>query len=237
MTERAVVATEFGAHDLGGFAGYGPIAIEEHEPAFHGRWEARVLALTLAVAAWRKWSLDETRMTRERLPPDAYRSLTYYQIWLAALVTQMIDAGLITEDELISGRPAPGPRSTPPLTAENVRPTLAKGSSTLRQNDREPAFKVGDRVTTLNYETIGHTRLPQYARGRTGVIERLHGNHVFPDTNAHGEGENPQPLYTVRFAATDLWWGKAADPRHSVRLDLFEDYLQAEESVSRPGHR
>ena len=70
----------------------------------------------------------------------------------------------------------------------------------------------------------GHTRLPRYVRGRLGTIERDHGAHVFPDSNARFEGENPQYLYTVRFAARELW-GEAANPGDAVYLDLWEEYL------------
>jgi nitrile hydratase len=54
---------------------------------------------------------------------------------------------------------------------------------------------------------------------------RWHGAHVFPDANAHGLGEQPRHLYTVRFAARELW-GEAANPRDSVCLDLWEAYLE-----------
>jgi nitrile hydratase subunit beta len=53
----------------------------------------------------------------------------------------------------------------------------------------------------------------------------LHGAHVFPDTNALFQGENPQPLYTVKFRALDLW-GEAASARDTVCIDLWEDYLE-----------
>ena len=56
------------------------------------------------------------------------------------------------------------------------------------------------------------------------MIERAHGAHVFPDTNALYQGENPQPLYTVRFSARELW-GDAANPADAVYLDLWDDYL------------
>ena len=79
------------------------------------------------------------------------------------------------------------------------------------------------RARTINPE--GHTRLPRYARGRLGIIDRYHGAHVFPDSNAHGKGEAPQPLYTVRFTARELW-GDAANAADTVSLDLWEDYLE-----------
>ncbi len=47
---------------------------------------------------------------------------------------------------------------------------------------------------------------------------------MFPDTNAHGEGENPHWLYQVRFAATELW-GDDRNANDGVTLDLWEPYL------------
>jgi nitrile hydratase len=70
---------------------------------------------------------------------------------------------------------------------------------------------------------IGHTRLPRYARGKAGEIVAVHGTHVFPDSNAHGMGEDPQWLYTVRFSARELW-GK--DTKDAVCIDLWEPYLE-----------
>ena len=58
------------------------------------------------------------------------------------------------------------------------------------------------------------------------MIECHHGAHVFPDSNARFEGENPQYLYTVRFAARELW-GESAHASDTVHLDLWEDYLDA----------
>jgi nitrile hydratase len=57
------------------------------------------------------------------------------------------------------------------------------------------------------------------------LVTALHGAHVFPDSHAHGNGEDPRPLYTVRFAAQELW-GHQANPRDTVSLDLWEPYLE-----------
>lgn len=72
----------------------------------------------------------------------------------------------------------------------------------------------------------GHTRLPRYARGKVGVVEARHGCHVFPDTNAHGLGEEPQWLYTVRFDGTELW-GDDAEAGVTVSIDAWEPYLES----------
>jgi nitrile hydratase len=86
------------------------------------------------------------------------------------------------------------------------------------------AFAVGDRVRARNIHPTGHTRLPRYARGKTGEIAAVHGAHVFPDSSAHGRGDDPQWLYTVRFSACELW-GK--DSRDLVHIDLWEPYLES----------
>ena len=83
----------------------------------------------------------------------------------------------------------------------------------------------GQRVRARNINPAGHTRLPRYARGRVGVVVLDRGIYVFPDTNAHVLGEKPQHLYSVRFAARDLW-GERASTRDSVHLDLWDDYLE-----------
>ena len=103
---------------------------------------------------------------------------------------------------------------------------LARGGPTERNVADAPRFKAGDAVRARDLNPTGHTRLPRYAKGRTGVIERLHGAHVLPDSNAHFRGEAPEALYTVRFAARELW-GETANARDSVCLDLWECYLEA----------
>ncbi len=55
-------------------------------------------------------------------------------------------------------------------------------------------------------------------------MERIHGCHVFPDRNAHFEGEDPQWLYSVRFSARELW---GTDAAQSISIDAFEPYLEA----------
>jgi nitrile hydratase len=62
-------------------------------------------------------------------------------------------------------------------------------------------------------------------RGHVGVIERVHGTHVFPDSVAHGKGDDPQWLYTVRFEGRDLW-GADSDPTLKVSVEAFEPYLE-----------
>lgn len=215
-----------GAQDLGGQMGFGPINAEKDEPLFHDAWEKRALAITLAAGAMGHWTIDESRHARETLHPIDYLSSSYYEIWSKALEKLLERHGFVSADEREAGQPLT--TSTVPrrvLQAANVPAVLARGGPTSREKAGTPRFKVGDRVRTIVINPKGHTRLPRYARGKTGTIEMLHGAHVFPDTSAHGQGEQPDWLYTVAFEARELW-GRDADGNSVVSIDAWEGYLE-----------
>jgi nitrile hydratase len=111
--------------------------------------------------------------------------------------------------------------ATPSAPAPRGRP---EGETSFRHAAVPPRFGVGAAVVTRNMHPSGHTRLPRYARGKRGAIAAHRGCHVFPDANAHGLGEQPQHVYSVRFDARELW-GEAAEPNQHVYLDLWESYL------------
>jgi nitrile hydratase subunit beta len=215
-----------GVHDMGGMHGMGPIAPEPNEPVFHERWEARVYALNRAMGSLGKWNIDAGRHSKERIPPADYLRMSYYEKWLAGLIMLIKETGLASEAELESGRPAPGAaKATPALTSEQVPAIVAARGTYERPVNTPPRFAIGERVRAKKINPAGHTRLPRYARGTVGVVDRVHGAHVFPDSNAHFQGENPQHLYSVRFSARELW-GEAAAARDAVYIDLWEDYLE-----------
>lgn len=210
--------------DLGGSEGFGPVVPEPEGELWHAAWEPRALALTLAMGATGAWNIDMSRAARETLPD--YASLSYYQIWLAALCRLMLERGLVTEAELAEARAQVGPRPlTRVLRADRVQAVLAKGSPTEREATSAPRFAVGDRVRTRAGRVGHHTRLPGYAAGRIGRIERVHGAHVFADAHAQGLGEQPQWLYGVAFEASELW-GDGAEPGLVVSIDAWDDYLE-----------
>jgi nitrile hydratase subunit beta len=214
-----------GVHDMGGMHGFGPVEPEADEPVFHAPWEGRVLAMRRALGAWRRWNIDAGRHSVETLPPADYLRMSYYEKWLASAIKLALGAGLVSQRELETGRRDPAtPVATPPLTADKVMPVLMAGGPTHRETTARPRFAAGQLVRAREIHPTGHTRLPRYVRGRLGTIERDHGAHVFPDSNARFQGENPQFLYTVRFAARELW-GDAANPVDAVYLDLWEEYL------------
>ncbi len=219
-----------GIHDLGGMHGFGPIQREEDEPAFHQRWEASVFAMVMAAGrAGATGNADRFRHAIERIDPIAYLEHGYYGRWLGAVETLLAETGLVEQTEItaraqvlggrpharIAARPSPHPdRVTPAASADNRRQ--------LRQ---PPQFATGDPVRTVTDVKAGHTRLPRYARGKWGRILTCHDAWVYPDSHAHGHGDQPKHLYTVMFTGKELW-GSEADPALRVHLDLFEPYLE-----------
>ena len=215
-----------GVHDMGGMHGMGPIQEEKNEPVFHHAWEERIFALNRAMGAWGKWNLDASRHSRELIPPAEYLRMSYYEKWVAGLVDLIVNSELATRAEIESGVPASESRkAVPALTVEKAIASVAKGIPANRNVSVAARFQAGQRVRARNMHLIGHTRLPRYARGKIGTIDRDHGVFVFPDTNAHFLGEKPQHVYSVRFAARELW-GEQAAPKDSVYIDLWDDYLE-----------
>jgi nitrile hydratase beta subunit len=214
-----------GVHDMGGMHGMGPVQKEKNEMALHERWEWRVFALRRAMGAWGKWNIDVTRHEVELVPPADYLRMGYTERQFAAFLVLLAKVGFITANELDAGKPALGtPVAVPALTVEKANLLIAKGAPTSRDVPVAPRFLAGQRVRARNINPVGHTRLPRYARGKLGTIDRDHGVFVFPDTNAHFLGEKPQHVYSVRFAARELW-GQQAAQQDSVYLDLWDDYL------------
>ena len=216
-----------GVHDLGGKSGYGKVDKTGAEEVFHDRWEAAVFAMFVStVRAGALHNTDRFRHAIERIDPEAYLSHGYYGRWLGGFENLLVEAGIITqaelqeravtmgagENDLIAARPAKTPDPAGPARS---------GRGSIRPLNSKPAFSPGARVRTQGEPVDGHTRLPQYARGKAGEVISWHDGWVFPDTVAHGLGEQPCHLYTVRFSSEELW-GK---PGFSVSLDLFEPYL------------
>jgi len=215
-----------GVHDMGGMQGFGPIRPETNEPVFHAPWEGRVITMVMAIAAWGKFGADQRRSVRELIPAAEFLSMSYYQIWYTGLIANMLDAGMVTREEIDSGRPAAGAaKLTPALLASRVPTFFANGAPKKRNVPAVANFRVGQRVRARNINPTTHTRLPRYARGKNGLVTRDHGIFVFPDTNASFRGEKPQHLYSVRFEARELW-GAQAKPKDSVYIDMWDDYLE-----------
>jgi len=210
--------------DLGGRRDFGPVVQDAQHSTFHADWESRVLALSLAMGATGCWTLDMFRAVRETLPD--YLQLSYYEIWLRGLEEILVAKGLVTAEELAAGQARPPPQPIGGiLAADQVAARLARGSPTQRTVTEPARYRLGQRVITREAPVDHHTRLPAYLRGRTGIIERIHGAHVFADSHARDLGEDPQWLYTVVFEGRELW-GSDAAPGHRVSFDAWQPYLE-----------
>lgn len=192
-----------GIHDMGGKEGFGRVIREVNEPCFHHTWERRMMAI--GALAGLLVNPDEFRHAIERIPPADYLTLSYFERWLHAL------EGLYAEKG-VSGRES---ELVPLIT---ICPSESEQRTPL-------TFGVADHVRARVTHRSGHTRLPRYVRGRQGRVVRDLGEKVFPDTNAHHAGENRQHVYTVEFSARELF-GRQRNPRDTVRLDLWADYLE-----------
>ncbi len=213
-------------HDLGGMMGFGPIDTSHQEINFHEKWEERVFALTLAMGATGNWNIDKSRHARENMHPGLYTTLSYYQIWLKGLEKLLLAAQLATAKEIADGyQHASAKPDVKVLKNNKVLDMLMAGSSYEREPLASNRYANGDTVKTRNMHPKTHTRIPRYARGKVGVIERVHGCHVFPDSNSKGQGENPQWLYRVKFTAREIW-GDEHPANDLIFVDLWEPYLE-----------
>ncbi|MEX2413890.1 MAG: nitrile hydratase subunit beta [Thermoleophilaceae bacterium] len=229
-----------GAHDVGGMHGFGPVVAEADEPVFHADWERDAFAVLMAGLAQGVASTDENRFAIESIGNVEYLTTSYFEHWLRATEDVLVAKGVIAEDERRErvaavladpdrfARPAARERDD---LARRLLEVVATGGPTSREIDRDPRFAVGDAVRTVDRHPAGHTRLPRYARGKPATVVASHGAHVFPDANAHGLGERPQPLYTIRLEARDLWGdGRAGE---AVHVDAWESYLVPPEGRQR----
>jgi nitrile hydratase len=214
---------------MGGMQGMGAIEHESNEPTFHSPWEGRVYALSRTLRARANpglWNLDAFRHGIEVVPPADYLRMTYYERWLAWMLRTLVATGDVTQAEIDSGRPLLGSTKVPPLLTAEAVPAMVAVRPSARLNVTVTArFKTGQKVRARNMHPPGHTRLPRYVRGRVGVVALDRGVFRFPDTSAHLQGDKPQHLYSIRFAARELW-GEQASPRDTVHLDMWDDYLE-----------
>tara|TARA_B100000586_G_C20095289_1_gene422121 strand:+ start:344 stop:1027 length:684 start_codon:yes stop_codon:yes gene_type:complete len=219
-----------GIHDLGGKHGFGAVSPELNEPVFHEGWEARVFALVLQLGG----NLDRSRHAIERIDPISYLADTYYGRWLGGLETRLVEDGVLSQSEIterarglgadVNDRVAARPRDAGDQSPEKKSST--GGFSTAQRTLKTPPrFQLGDQVRTKSTSTEGHTRMPAYVRGCIGEVIGVHGGWVYPDSHAHGKGEGPECLYTVRFT-TEMLWGEAGEKNIELSIDLFEAYLE-----------
>ena len=217
-----------GGADLGGMQGFGPVVEEANEPNFHAQWEERVMSMVVALGACGQWNIDQSRHARETLPPADYMRYSYYHIWLEGVQKLLLSRGMITAEELESGK-----LISPPVPVKGVMEAgtvwdklHSLAGSAERNLDAPAKYAVGDTVRAKNIHPVNHTRLPRYARGKTGTITKVIGAHVFPDSAGNDKGDDPQWLYQVTFTARELW-GEQGNSLDTVSVDLWEPHLES----------
>ncbi len=224
-----------GIHDMGGMQGAGPIAPEHDEPVFHEQWEKKVFAMQIAASGQGLYSGAEFRHAIERMNWIHYLESSYYEHWLTAIETLLSEKGIISREELearvkqVKEHPEAIANFLPSNGSDQLASRLEKmvrqGGSTRREIATAPRFKPGDQIAVRNINPGGHTRLPRYIRGKRGTIEKVHGSFNLPDANVHGRDKHPQPVYTVRFDAREVW-GEQAAVCDTIYVDLWESYLE-----------
>src|SRR5579862_4416839 len=118
---------------MGGMHGMGPIRREKDEPVFHQVWEGRVYAINRAMGPWGKWNIDASRYGIEILPPVDYLRMSYYEKWLARTSELLVNRGLVTREEMETGKPAPGSqKATPPLNAAAAAASAVRRGNFIR---------------------------------------------------------------------------------------------------------
>src|SRR5262249_36271723 len=211
-----------GVHDMGGMDGFGKVEAEPNEPVFHEPWEGRVMAMNRAMGAMGIWNIDTGRFSREMLPAHVYLASSYYRKWYLGLEQMLLERGLVDADEIAAGHAVrPGkPLKRGKFDLAAVDRVMTRGSFS-RPAPAPARFKPGDRVRAKNIHPVSHTRLPRYVRGHVGVVERLHGSHVFPDTVVAGPGGGPPWAYPAGFGIREPWGGDAP-PTRQVSIPALE---------------
>ena len=207
-----------GIHDLGGLDGFGRVEVERDEPVFHEEWERRAFRLNLAAGSALRYSGGAFRHSIERMDPGHYVTSSYYEHWLTGVTTLIVEAGLVSADELDRRAGGRFPLSSPDRVAV---PGVHEPDRT------EARFAVGDRVRVREWHPMGHTRAPRYVQGKQGVVVRIDGAYSVPDIEAHRDDRVLEPTYSVRFSSRELWGEGGADDEY-VHVDLWDRYLEGE---------
>ncbi|MFI9802940.1 nitrile hydratase subunit beta [Streptomyces sp. NPDC052301] len=218
-----------GIADMGGTPGWGPVhPPQRDEPVFAEDWQGKAFALAILSSriACGGINTDAFRHALERLDRAAYLDDGYFGRWLNAGELMLTERSVLAPGAIEArARNLRGERVAEPPVTEPARPDYAPtAEGSLRSVNAAPAFDVGERVRAKSTSTPGHTRLPRYVRGHTGVVDIVQPAHVLPDTNAHFLGENPQHVYTVRFDSRELW-GSDAEP-FALTVEMYESYLE-----------
>ena len=223
-----------GVFDLGGTDGLGPVVVVDDEPVFRAEWEKPMFTMFPACFRAGYFGVDSFRHGMEKMDPAVYLKAPYYEHWLYSIENHAIAAGAIDPAELdrrteyyLANPDAPLPEhEQSEELIEFVNAVVPAGATAVRETDKVARFRAGDVVTVTDVSPLGHTRRARYVRGKTGTVVAHHGSFIYPDTAGNGLGEDPEHVYTVKFAAEELWGAGYADPNSSVYFDVWDPYIE-----------
>ena len=200
-----------GIHDLGGRQGFGPVRYTLDATAFHAPWEVRANSLYAFAVRNGLFNMDEYRHAIERMEPRHYLSASYYERSLTGTATLLVEKGLVTREAL-------------ERRLQGIFPLAAPASAGRTNHSGGEHFRPGDTVRVRADFVPGHTRMPGYIRGKTGVVVSESPAYPYPDAHAHGVEAEDEPTYDIRFRAEDLWPGSAEAAL--VHVAVFRSYLE-----------
>lgn len=203
----------------------GPVPGLEDPERFHEAWEARTFGLASTLRGL--YTTDEFRHAIERLKPADYVELTYFEKWLAAMETVLVEKGHISRAELDAAQRR---RMEDLHTHTHELPEVAPlAEEHLPAPEAIERFAPGDGVI-LRGGLGAHHRLPDWARGRRGAVRSVRGRFPLPDLVVAGTSTDRRyALYEVEVVATDAFSG--ADPRDRLFLDVYDPYLEPAEGT------
>lgn len=216
-----------GIHDMGGMHGFGPVD-RHNDYTFRADWQRKAFGIVESLAGVVPFNSDTFRRAIERISADQYLRHSYFEQWMMAAGTLLLDAGLVNENELRTGKKEFDIDLTnrSPIGPKELLDAFRVGAPVEFPADSQPArFAVGQSARVTVDCPPHHTRVPRYLRGRVGTVTRDSGVFQFADAVAAGRGQCPQHCYTIAFAANDLW-GQNAEHSETVYADLWESYLE-----------
>ena len=214
-----------GVHDMGGMQGFGIAVWPGSEAPIHDAWELRVFALAMTCGTEGLTGEPGLRATIETMPAERYLASGYYERWLWATEQGLLAKGTIAPGEIDAWVERIRAGESVPVTYDSVRRTRVLDDLRAPYPFPEaarPRFASGDRVRVRRMRPTGHNRCPRYVRGASGVVERVQGEDHLPGAPSGGPRE---AVYGVAFASEELW-GANAERAWTVRIDLWESYLE-----------
>ena len=195
-----------GVHDVGGVEALLAARLDTRDRPYD-YWERTTHALLVTLIGKRHLSVDQLRRAVEQLHPEHYAAFGYYEKWAAAMAQLSVEAGLI------DGTALADPVRDPPPARFQVGDAVVVREELLASRWRKP-----------------HLRVPGYAFGAKGVVERVCGAFADPEVIAFskpGEDVQKQNLYRVRFQSAALWPEAEASSMDTVDVEIYESWLAA----------